>query len=74
MPPGPKEMFLLEFCPRYAALADDGEQGADFQFGVIRNGYSHGSRVSAALHHDMASTTAYFGKSMFLKNSAGFST
>ena len=54
----------FKFAACDAALADDGLEGAQSNFVVIRDRDSHGSGSSPALHDDMTPTTPDFCKTM----------
>jgi hypothetical protein len=58
---------LFELRPRYAALADDGQQRADRQLSVVRNGNGDAASVRAALHDDVTSAPAHLDESVLLR-------
>lgn len=54
----------LECRARQAGLADDGLEGADANFGVIRHDDGSGTRRVGSLQHDVAATPPHFGETV----------
>ena len=64
----------LEFCAGDAALPDDGKEGADGEFRVIRNRDCDRPCVGSTLHHHMTPAPPDFAEAVFFKDPAGIST
>ena len=59
-----RSALRFKFAACDAALADDGLEGAQSNFVVIRDRDRHGSGSGPALHNDMTATTPDFCKAM----------
>ena len=66
MPHAPfgRSALRFKFAACNAALTDDGLEGAQSNFVVIRDRDGHGSGSSPALHDNMTAATPYFCKPM----------
>lgn len=66
------ELSLFKICPRYTTLPYDREQGADFDFLMIRNWDRPGCSLDSALHDDVASMLSHFTKPVTFKDATDF--
>jgi hypothetical protein len=60
----------LESAARDAALSDDGLQGADSDFGMIRNRDRYGSTIDTPLHDHMTASLPNELKAVLFKDAA----
>jgi hypothetical protein len=66
--PDPRCPVLLEFSSAKPGLSDDGMQGPDADFIVVRNRYGDGGRRKFFLHDNVASTLSHFLKTVSCEN------
>ena len=67
---GRVEWLGLEQCTRQLALADNGGEGAGFQFLVERDGYGDSGRAIFFLHNSVTASLADGNKSMLAQQIA----
>src|SRR2546426_12750275 len=65
---------LFELRSRYPALPDDGQQRADRELTVVRDGNRDAAGVGAALHDDMTPAPAHLNEPMLLKDPTNFAS
>ena len=63
----------FEGGPWNSALADDGQQGADRYYRVVRNRDGHGRSAFANLHDDVAAAPAYLCEPIAFEDPADLS-
>ena len=59
-----RSALRFKFAPCNTALTDDGLEGAQSNFVVIRDRDGHGSDSGPSLHDDMTAAVPYFCKPM----------